>query len=237
MRGGNDLEYTIDDVRLNLNNYFHGKISKDDLGNWAKSAYHDLLKGGYLAIEKITCYPFVKVLSTIHVKEDDIKGIFPCDIELVESFRDILNGKKNEIYSIDISFPWETYGKEFHLNIEKKEQYLKILDILKKYSNRQQLYKKDYEEFLNALNKADEKPNTILFVIDNLIKSFIKHNIDWEDECLHIHEGNWLYINKKDRIDDIQGKMIRYIECYVGFRNISLDILINGGKHYITYSI
>ena len=47
------MEFEIDDIKKNVNSYFLGNLSKEELGKWAKIAYYDLLKGEYLEIKKI----------------------------------------------------------------------------------------------------------------------------------------------------------------------------------------
>lgn len=231
------MKFAIDDLKMKINKFFLKEISKEDLGEWAKAAYHNLLKGGYLETKKIICYPFIKVVSTIHVEENDTKGVFPCSRKDIEFIRDVLSGKKNEVYSVDIGFPWKLNCEEFGLHRKKKEQYLKLICILKQYSNNQLLTKEDYEECINALNMEEDRPDTIQSVLDSYIKSFLKKSIDYEEQCLNLQQGMWLYIQKRKTDNEILYKMIKYLECYVGERNISLDISFKSGVSYLTYSV
>lgn len=231
------LDFDIYDIKKKIDNYFLGNESKEELGKWAKIAYYDLLKGEYLQMEKIVSYPFLKVISNYHIEEEDIKDIFPVDEKEIELIRDILHGKYNETYSIDVCIPWRINDKYLGLDKIKRKQYIKIIDILSKYSNKEIFTKDDYKECVNTFKMPEDEPGTIQYILENNIKSLLKNNIDWEEGCLDIQQGMGIYVQKRKREVDIVNKIIRYLQCYIGERSVEVDIIFILGRPQVIFSM
>lgn len=53
------MEYCLETVKKKVSIYLDGSLDKEALGKWGKSAYYDLLRGGYLKnivlLEKNAC--------------------------------------------------------------------------------------------------------------------------------------------------------------------------------------
>lgn len=231
------MQFELVDIKKKLDNYFLGNLSKEELGKWASFAYYDLLKGEYLELKKIMGYPFLKLISTFHIEAEDIRDIFPCSIEEIKFIRDVLSDKHNETYSIEIGIPWDINVESLGLDKEKKAQYIKLISILNKYSNNQTLTKEDYKECINTLKMAGDKPGTIQYILENYIKSFLKNNIDWEEQSLDLHRGIGLYVRKRKRESDMLNKVIAYLECYIGERNLGIDILFTSGVPQVIFTV
>lgn len=231
------MEFEIYDIKKKIDNYILGNLSKEELGEWAKIAYFDLLKGEYLEIKKIMGYPFLKKISTFHIEEDDIRDIFPCSIEEIKFIRDVLIGKHNEAYSIEIGIPWNINSENLGLDKRKKAQYINLISILNRYLNEQMFTKEDYKECINVLKMAADKPGTIQFILENYIKSFLKSNINCEEQSLDLHQGMGIYVRKRKTEIDMLNKVIAYLECYIGERNLVVDVLFISGIPQITFFI
>lgn len=231
------MEFEINDIKKKIDAYLSGDLLKKDLGEWAKSAYYDLLKGGYLEVKKIIGYPFLKLISTIHIEEDDAKDIFPCTIDEITFIRDILSGDYNENYSIDISISWDIHSDNLGLDKRKKAQYIKLISILNRYSNNQKLTEEDYNECVNIFKMLPDKLDTIPFIIETYIKSFLKNSIDWEEHRLDLYQGMGIYMQKRKTEKDILDKLIAYLECYVGKRDFGVNVLFISGVPQIIFAV
>ena len=77
------MKFDVHELQAKLDYYFTGKLSKRELGEWANKAYYDILKGGYIEIEKVTIYPLLKILSTFHLEVDERIDIYPCTEEII----------------------------------------------------------------------------------------------------------------------------------------------------------
>ncbi|MDO4261396.1 MAG: hypothetical protein Q4C82_04915, partial [Eubacteriales bacterium] len=123
------MEFDVKSLEEKLNCYFKGDISKEDLGAWAKKAYYDILRGGYVEIKKIVMYPFLKTISTFHVKESDKEDVFPCSEDDVKKIRDILNGVIEFEFDVELSIPSQVYnmfkGRHYY-DEEKRETFAKL---------------------------------------------------------------------------------------------------------------
>jgi hypothetical protein len=89
------MEFELDDIKKKIDDYFLGNLSKEELGEWAKKEYYDLLKGEFLELKKIIGYPFLKVISKFHIKEDDI-------LNKVIAYLECYAGERN--FGVDILF-------------------------------------------------------------------------------------------------------------------------------------
>lgn len=82
-----------------INLYRLKKISRNELGKWAREAYYDLMKGEYIEIEKISIYHFLREISSFHMEANDITGEYPCSEERVFEIGEILAGRKSTQYT------------------------------------------------------------------------------------------------------------------------------------------
>ena len=47
------MEFGLFEFSDQLNKYFRGELTKNELGMWGEKAFYDLLKGGYIENKKI----------------------------------------------------------------------------------------------------------------------------------------------------------------------------------------
>ncbi len=97
------MEYNASKVREFVQEYMTGRISREELGAWALSAYEDLLKGGYRALEKLAVYPFLKTLSSLHVEVDELADQYPATREDMERICEILCGGRTAGFCVEIA--------------------------------------------------------------------------------------------------------------------------------------
>ena len=70
------MEFGLFEFSDQLNKYFRGELTKNELGMWGEKAFYDLLKGGYIENKKIVLYPFLKTVSKFHIEENDAEDIY-----------------------------------------------------------------------------------------------------------------------------------------------------------------
>jgi len=86
------MKFDLYEFSGRLNKYFHGELTKNDLGTWCEKAYYDLLKGGYVENKKIFLYPFLKTVSRFHIEENDAEDIYPSTEDELKHIQAILMG-------------------------------------------------------------------------------------------------------------------------------------------------
>ncbi|MGL4344736.1 MAG: hypothetical protein ACRCTE_06040 [Cellulosilyticaceae bacterium] len=227
------MNHNIKFLKEIVEDYFSGKKSKKEVGEWAHNGYYELLKGNYLEMDKLMVYPFVKKLSKIHIEGDPIKDNWPCSLEEISQLREILLGRKNQNYSLNIAIPWNISLQEFELNPIKKSQYLKLMDILRGYSDQKEWGREAYKVGSQILQMPEDREGTIPFILEMYIKSFLEKSIDGEEVIFKLGQGMGLYVKRKNSHVEILSKVIRYLECYVGEREIGVDILFVKGEPQI----
>lgn len=231
------MNYNLDEMKKMLNDFVHQKVSKVEIGEWAEEAYKDLLKGGFLEIDKLMCYPFIKVISTIHIEEDDVKGVYPCEMSEILDIRDVLNGITSKSFSIKVGIPWKLSSMNKSLDMSKRKIYENVVEILSRNKDKEKLDDKDINILRQVLTLKQEKENTIQYVIDSMIKTCIMKSIDWDDNSVDIKQGLCLYAGEKSNSKDMQENVLKYLEFYIGKRNIGVEILFDKGRQDLFFSI
>lgn len=211
-----------------INDYFVGAISKTDLGAWANRAYYDLLRGGYIEVEKIIIYPFVKVISTFHLQENDKDDFHPCTEEKVKLIRDILSGKKNFEFAVVMSIPPQMYSaiNEKYPYYKEKQKYLKKLcESTGCDSEKIQMFSDETELVMCSKNKNKIIPDLLEEHMLRYIKIFAKRDMNE----LELHKEMKLYAQKTEKNTFLE-RFGNYLECYIGNKNFQLYITYENGE-------
>lgn len=89
------MEFGLFEFSDQLNKYFRGELTKNELGMWGEKAFYDLLKGGYIENKKIVLYPFLKTVSKFHIEENDAEDIYPSTEDDLKYIQAIFDGGKS----------------------------------------------------------------------------------------------------------------------------------------------
>ena len=71
------MKFDVHELQAKLDYYFTGKLSKRELGEWANKAYYDILKGGYIEIEKFVTSQIQKYIIILLLLIYLISNLFP----------------------------------------------------------------------------------------------------------------------------------------------------------------
>lgn len=229
------MEYCAKELIKRIDDYFVGAISKTELGEWANNAYYDLLKGGYIEKEKITIYPFIKIVSTFHLAENDKEDTFPCTEENVRMIQDILHGKKNLDFAVEISIPIQTYfmfKDKAYFDGKKRDFFVKLRDMILKH------FKQERE--LNDEIRSQVELAMCMKRQDKVIMGILEEQIQWFLKILFVHDlaelglqKNLKLYAKKSVQSVIEERLISYLDCYLGDRNFQLFIAFENGESNI----
>lgn len=226
------MEYNAKKLLKKIDDYFAGAISRAALGEWANRAYYDLLKGGYIENEKIVIYPFIKVISTFHLRENDKDDIYPCTEENVKIIQDILHGKRNFDFAVEISIPIQTYSmfKENHyFDEERREIYSKLRDVLVCYFEQKYAISDEMAKQVEAVMCLKHRDEVVLDLLEEYILRFLKVLFKNNFTELGLQKSLKLYA-KKSKQNIIADRLISYLDCYIGNRNFQLLITFKDGK-------
>ena len=220
------MEFDINKLRKKLNSYFLGAISKQNLGVWADRAYYDLLKGGYIECKKVIIYPFLKTISTFHIEENDKMDIFPCSEKEVKKIQEILCGKIDFDFNVEISIPTQVYSMFKERKYFDKERYHIFSNL------RNQIEQYDKSQMKNDLKVQKEKvmhlkcqEGTIYGILENRICQCLK--------MLFGKNKNYkLYVQQSNN-NVLFERLVSYIDCYIGNKTFYLFVtIVNGTTDY-----
>ena len=229
------MEYNAKELLEKIDNYFAGVISKTDLGEWANKAYYDLLKGGYIENEKIVIYPFVKVISTFHLKENDKDDIYPCTEENVKIIQDILHGKKNFDFTVEMSIPIQVYSmfkERDYFDEERREIFSKLRNILICYFEQGDVFSDEVAAQVEAVMCLKHQNKVVLDLLEEHILRFLKVLFKNSSGELGLQKNLKLYAQKPGQ-NIIAERLINYLDCYIGNRNFQLLITYTDGESSI----
>ena len=206
--------------------YFSKKISSDELGQWAKTAYYDLLKGGYIEVDKLYSYP------CSNEKED---SAFCKDKRLIE-IQNVLKHQKDYIFSVTVrlpELPYKFLDDRISLNEEKRALFLNLqLENLQSMSRGSNLALSDLSE---GEVKAVERifllnPNsvTLFDLVEEKILRMVKCIYETNEGV--IERRNKLKLYSSDENLELKN-LSQYIDYYSGKQ--SFTALVSIGKRQI----
>ena len=222
-----------------VDDYFTGTISKTDLGKWASKAYYDILKGGYVENEKIVIYPFVKVISTFHVTENDIEDIYPCTEENVATIQAILHGKRNYDFAVEMSVPIQIYSmfkENPYFNIERREIFLKLRNIMAEYLGQRYEHRNEMDALIERAICLKHRNETVLDFLEESICRYLTVLFKNASAELGLQENMKLYAQKSEK-NIVEKRLISYLDSYIGNRNFLLLIAYREGKSNIIIDV
>jgi len=233
------MEYDAKILLQRIDDYFTGIISKTDLGKWANKAYYDILKGGYVENEKIVIYPFVKVISTFHIRENDIEDIYPCTEENVAIIKDILHGKRNYDFAVEMSVPIQIYSmfkEKPYFDIGRREIFLKLRNIISEYFEKRYEYSDEMDAMIEKAICLKHRNETVLDFLEECICRYLTVLFKNASAELGLQENMKLYAQKSEK--NIMGKrLISYLDSYIGNSNFQLLIAYREGKPNIIIDV
>lgn len=232
------MEYNAKWLLRKIDDYFAGVISKTDLGEWANNAYYDLLKGGYVENEKISVYPFIKTVSTFHIKENDKDDIYPCTEDNVKVIQDILRGKRNFDFAVEISVPIQVYSM-FKGNIcfdeEKYAFFFQLRNLIACYIQ-DNIISDEISAQIASMMCLKRQNKVILDLLEEYILRFLSILFENNLVELGLQKNLKLYAQRSEK-NIIAKRLIDYLDCYLGNRNFQLLIAYKSGESSIFITV
>lgn len=220
------------ELREKIDDYFVGKLSKKELGQWAGRAYNDLLKGGYVETEKIVLYPFLKNMSTFHLKENDIEDVFPCTEESIKEIQDIVCGKTNWCFDVEISIPIQVYTMFKDnpcFNMERRNTFIKIQDAVIQYSKQKCKFENLETIYVKRLGNIKCPENTVQELLEERIFKLMEILYDDGIEDAKRKTSFKLFPLKSGYSSNIEDKLLEYLDSYIGNKSFHLIVSYKNG--------
>ena len=205
-----------------LRAYFSGTLSKCELGSWAKREYGIILQGGYLLIEKMEVYGFLKTISRFHVIPDDTKDEYPCDEEDVRKVYDILRGNQDYRSITSLRIPRHLFslyrGRHKYLEWDLDNERCKIIAevriCIKDYLQKRHITKQQVDLIHKYMAFDNKYRNTLVGLLDSYAIELLCHYCEFSGSSIGFKESGSLYITHGDLLDDSPAKDILEILDY-----------------------
>lgn len=214
-----NMKYGIMEFREQVNGFFNRTVSRKELGEWAQRAYYDLLKGAYIEKEKIVLYPFLKTVSQFHIKEDDIRDVYPCTERDVKNVQNILLGKECCAFQVEMAIPVKVrtmFYENVYFNQEKFEMFKKLRNEMHIYDASKA--NRDAISYMRSFLYEKNKNETVLDLLQENIVKLYKVLYDTQYLKVGINTQMKLYVqNSMNNL--IYEKLQNYLDCYIGNRS------------------
>lgn len=226
-----EMKFDVDELQKKLDGYFTGKITKMELGEWANKAYYDLLKGSYIEIEKVIIYPFLKILSTLHLAPDERNDVYPCTEESAKRIQDIINGNIDFDFDIEMSIPIQVYNmfkERSYYDKKRREIFVELRSAIASFFEQGCLFDNDIRTKLEPVMSLNCQEQTIQGVLEKRIVSLVRilfaNNSITEKE----KESFKLYAQKSGE-NLIAERLLNYLDSYIGNNNFHLLVSYKKG--------
>lgn len=221
------MEFDLYELSDKINKYFYGEISKSDLGTWGEKAFYALLKGEYVENKKIVLYPFLKIVSRIHLEENDIADVYPSTDDDLKYIQAILMGDMTFSFQVTVSVPSNIYANSHckFLHPERVKIFSEVKYELDKLISGEKNTSLDLK--LADIFKMSLLGNTVLDTLQGYIMQFCGELFD--DNSFTIKPPLRLYAHKENANLGLV-KLKNMIECYIGDRNFIVTVLYEKGK-------
>ena len=123
------MRYNLAALNEQIDMYFSKKISSDELGQWAKTAYYDLLKGGYIEVDKLYSYPFIKEVTSLYSCSNEKEDSAFCKDKRLIEIQNVLKHQEDYIFSVTVrlpELPYKFLDDRISLNEEKRALFLNL---------------------------------------------------------------------------------------------------------------
>ena len=231
------MEFDAEVLEEKIECYFRGEISQKDLGRWASTAYYDILRGGYVENKKVVIYPFLKIISTFHVEENDKEDVFPCSEDDVEKVRDILKGTIDFDFDIEMSIPtklFDMFKEKKCFDMRKREIFKELRSEITKCVKQKGIIR---NEIIVELKKTMSTACPIRTIQDFLEKDIIKLlKMVYVDEFAEICDKKTEYYKlyaQKSKDNLLLVRLIDYLDSYIGYKNFHLFVSFKKGVHHL----
>ena len=222
------MEYCLEIVKKKVSGYLDGSLSKEALGRWGKSAYYDLLRGGYLKKDKIILYPFIKTISQVNVKTEEENDIYPASRSDIEFVQSVVSGAVPYCFQVEISVPKLLYSipENDFLSVGRYEKILAVKTAVENLicnDNRVGALIDSIEQIKN-IEKAEE---TVLDLLQNQIVMLGLSLLDSSQRKAKPHLA--LYPQQANKNLGVE-KLLQYLKCFTGEETFIVVVSYKNGE-------
>lgn len=226
------MNFEIYELKKRIAYYQSGVCGKKELGIWAEEAYYDLMKGGFLETKKLVLLPFLKVVSKIHIKDNERLDEYASTEEDIEFIRKIIDGEESYRFAVELGVSRELYdifsgNKNF--DKERYDIYHALIMELKETDCKEEKIREIMEQIVNLERTSDLIFDYLEQKILDILYILVK---DSDHSCLR-REYNF-YAKNAER-NPLYGQLERYVRCRTGDCNFTFAVCFENGNPAVSY--
>lgn len=208
------MEYCLEMVKKKVNGYLDGSLSKEALGKWGKSAYYDLLRGGYLKKDKIILYPFIKTISQVNIKTEEENDIYPASRSDIEFVQSVVSGAVSYCFQVEISVPKLLYSmpENDFLSVGRYEKMLAAKAAVENYIRSDNMAGA-LTDSIEQIKNTEKTAETILDLLQNQIVMLGLSLLDCRQKKAKPRLS--LYPQQAHKNAGVE-KLLQYLKCFTG---------------------
>lgn len=212
----------------------NGNLNKRELGSWSEKAYYDLLKGGFLEIKKLVLFPFLKVLSRVHIENNDRLDEYASSEEDIEFIRKVLKGYEKYTFAIEIGTPIEMYDF-FSESQNFDEARYRIYKVLETELRKTDYNKWDIREIASKILGLERRTELLFDYLEQKINEMLNVIISDTGNSSFYKEYN-LCVKNAER-NRLYNQLEKYVRCRVGECNFTVLVCFEKGEPSVNYYI
>lgn len=192
------------------------------------------MKEGFLEIKKVVLLPLLKIISKIHVEDNDRLDEYASSKENIEFAQKILNGEETYEFAVEIGVPIKLYDF-FYENKNFDKERLDIYNMLKNELQNTNCNRRKIKEIMEQIEQLERKPELILDYVEQRIIEILNVLIKETGNNCFCKEYNFYAKNAKR--GSLYGQIERYIDCRVGESNFIYVVCFKNGEMTTNYYI
>lgn len=222
------MEYCLKTVKEMVNGYLDESLSKEAVGKWGRSAYYDLLRGGYVKKDKIILYPFIKIISQVDVKADEKNDVYPASKSDIEFVQSVISGAVSYCFQVEISIPKLLYSipENNYLEAGKFEEIFAVKTAVEDYIRNENMI----GALVDSIGKIMDSEKKSVTILDDLQSQIVMLGRSLLDRRLRRAKPHLaLYPKRADKNLGVE-KLLKYLKCFTGEETFIVVVSYKSGK-------
>lgn len=228
------MDFDVFELKKRILCYQNKKYTKKELGVWAENAYYDLMKGGFLETKKLALLPLLKIISKIHIEDNERLDEYASSKEDIEFVQKILNGEESYEFAVELGVSAKLYDF-FSDNKNFDKERLNIYQALKIELQRTNCNRQKIKEIMGQIIELERKPELILDYLEQRIIEMLSVLMNETGNSNFRKEYNF-YAKNAER-SSLYSQLERYIDCRVGKCNFIYVVCFRNGETETSYYI
>lgn len=173
------------------------------------------------------------MISQFYIEVDEIADKYPCSEEQIREIHEILNGKENFDFYVQVGIPelvYTTCLNKKSFNLKKRKLYCELKEALTKFIVKNE--KNDLDKIIGLILSEKNSNQTLQDILEKNILDICRSFFNVGNFELLPPKALKLYTNKQEQISILK-ILENYIDCYIGNKNFHILVSYEKGKPHL----